>query len=463
MNTSAVFRSRFRRHFWLYVIAAVASLGGLLAGFDMGVISGALLFINDTWNMSDFTKGWVVSSAIVGAVIGAAGNGFLSDIYGRKKVIIATALIFAVGSVICAAAPSIGWLIAGRVILGLAVGMVNFVIPLYLSEISPQKVRGMLVSLYQLAITAGILFSYLSNRVFALSEYNWRWMLLSGLFPALVMLIGISFLGDTPRWLISKKREDEARRIFLDIDPDCNPEQQIKEIRQTIKRAQKNDGHSGFQRWMLMPVFVGVGMMFMQICTGINTIIYYTTTIFKVAGFSSAIGAIYATIGIGFVNFFMTFVAIIFADRIGRKPLLYAGLSGVTVSLFALGASFWFADALGDNLKWMAVGSVVVYIASFAFSLGPIGWIVVSEILPLKIRGLAMSICTVANMAFNFVVVLTFLPLINSVGEARTFWMYGIIGIFCLFFTYRYLPETKGRSLEQIEKNWAESVPARKF
>lgn len=239
MNTSAVFRSRFRRHFWLYVIAAVASLGGLLAGFDMGVISGALLFINDTWNMSDFTKGWVVSSAIVGAVIGAAGNGFLSDIYGRKKVIIATALIFAVGSVICAAAPSIGWLIAGRVILGLAVGMVNFVIPLYLSEISPQKVRGMLVSLYQLAITAGILFSYLINRVFALSEYNWRWMLLSGLFPALVMLIGISFLGDTPRWLISKKREDEARRIFLDIDPDCNPEQQIKEIRQTIKRAQK--------------------------------------------------------------------------------------------------------------------------------------------------------------------------------------------------------------------------------
>ena len=288
-------------------------------------------------------------------------------------------------------------------------------------------------------------------------------MLGSGLFPAIIMLIGICFLGDTPRWLISKKRDDEARQIFKDIDPDCNPEEQIKEIRQTIKRAQKDDGHAAFQRWMLMPVFVGVGMMFMQICTGINTIIYYTTTIFKVAGFSSAIGAIYATIGIGFVNFLMTFVAIIFADRIGRKPLLYAGLSGVTVSLFALGASFWFADALGDNLKWMAVGSVVVYIASFAFSLGPIGWIVVSEILPLKIRGLAMSICTVANMAFNFIVVLTFLPLINSIGEAWTFWIYGVIGIFCLFFTYYLLPETKGRSLEQIEKNWAEGVPARKF
>ena len=256
--------SRFQRHFWLYVIAAVASLGGLLAGFDMGVISGALLFINDTWNMSDFTKGWVVSSAIVGAVIGAAGNGFLADIYGRKKVIIATALIFAIGSILCAIAPSIGWLIAGRMILGLAVGMVNFVIPLYLSEISPQKVRGMLVSLYQLAITAGILFSYLINRVFALSENNWRWMLGSGLFPAVIMLVGICFLGDTPRWLISKKRDDEARKIFKDIDPDCDPEKQICEIRQTIKRAQKDDGHVAFQRWMLMPVFVGVGILFCQ-------------------------------------------------------------------------------------------------------------------------------------------------------------------------------------------------------
>lgn len=462
MSTSTISSPAPQRHFWLYVIAVVASLGGLLAGFDMGVISGALLFINETWNMSDLTKGWVVSSAIVGAVIGAAGNGVLSDIYGRKKVIIATALIFALGSVICAIASSIFWLIAGRVIIGVAVGMVTFVIPLYLSEISPQKIRGMLVSLFQLAITAGILFSYLINRIFALTEYNWRWMLLAGLFPAIVLLIGISFLGDTPRWLISKKRDEEAKKIFLDIDPDCNPEQQIREIRQIIKHSE-NTNSKTFQSWMLMPIMVGVGMMFMQICTGINTIIYYTTTIFKIAGFSSQLGAIYATIGIGFVNFIMTIIAIVFTDRLGRKPLLYAGLTGVTLSLFALGASFHFASYLGDNLKWVAVGSVVVYIASFAFSLGPIGWIIVSEILPLKIRGFAMSLCTVANMIFNFVVVLTFLPLINHIGEASTFWIYGIIGIFCLFFTYFFIPETKGRSLEQIEKNWAEKIPARKF
>lgn len=463
MNTSLITQPKKHRHFWIYIIAAVASLGGLLAGFDMGVISGALLFINDTWNMSDLTKGWVVSSAIVGAVIGAAANGILSDIYGRKKVIIATAIIFAVGSVICAVASSIWWLIAGRVIIGLAVGMVNFVIPLYLSEISPQKIRGMLVSLFQLAITAGILFSYLINRIFALTEYNWRWMLLSGLFPALVLLIGISFLGDTPRWLISKKREKEAQKIFETIAPESDASEKVKEIKSTLNIKTEKTSKGVFQSWMIMPVIVGVGMMFMQICTGINTIIYYTTTIFKIAGFSSQLGAIYATIGIGFVNFFMTFIAILFTDRLGRKPLLYAGLTGVTLSLFALGASFHFADLLGDNLKWVAVGSTVVYIASFAFSLGPIGWIVVSEVLPLKIRGFAMSLCTVANMAFNFVVVLTFLPLINNIGEANTFWIYGCIGIFCLFFTYFLVPETKGRSLEQIEKNWAEGIPARKF
>ena len=453
-----------KNHFWLYVIAGVASLGGLLSGFDTGVISGALLFINDTWPLDSLQKGWVVSSALVGAVIGAAANGVLADVYGRKKVIIATALIFAIGSVICGFAVSVSWLIAGRMILGLAIGMVNFVVPLYLSEISPQRVRGMLVSLYQLAITAGILFSYLINRVFALTEHNWRWMLGSGLIPALILLIGISFLGDTPRWLISKRREKEAREIFVKIEPDANADKHISEIRSAIEnQEQKSSSRKIFASWMLMPVIVGIGMMFMQICTGINTIIYYTATIFKAAGFSSNIGALYATIGVGLVNFLMTFVAIFFTDKIGRKPLLYAGLAGITASLFVLGASFYFTAELGDSLKWVAIGSIVVFIASFAFSLGPIGWIVISEIMPLKIRGFAMSLCTMANFGFNFIVALTFPVLLEKIGEAYTFWIFGVIGIFSLFFTYFCLPETKGRSLEQIEKNWADRVPARKF
>lgn len=450
------------RHFWLYIIAVVASLGGLLSGFDTGVVSGALLYINETWHMSSWEQGWIVSAAIVGAVAGAAMNGSLSDIYGRKKIIVATGVIFAVGSVMCAYAVSPMWLIISRVVIGLAVGMVNFVVPLYLSEIAPQKIRGMLVSLFQLAITAGILFSYLINRIFANAEFNWRWMLGAGLIPAIILLVGITFLGDTPRWLISKKRDKEAKEIFLKINPEDDAEAHIAEVRSTLETPNNKKG-SSFKSWMLMPVLVGIGMMFMQICTGINTIIFYTTTIFKIAGFADNISAIYATIGIGAVNFLMTFVAIFFTDKWGRKPLLYIGLWGILLALTSLGAAFYFADSLGENLKWIAVGSVVIYITAFAMSLGPIGWIMVSEILPLQIRGLAMSLCTVANFAFNFIVVLSFLPLIHSIGEAYTFWIFSAITVLCLFFTYYFVPETKGISLEKIEKNWKDGVPARQF
>ena len=450
------------RHFWLYVVAAVASLGGLLAGFDMGVISGAMPFIEDTWVLDALTQGWVVSAAIIGSVIGAAANGILADMFGRKKIIVATGIIFTIASIFCAYAQSVGQLIAARILIGIAVGMVTFVVPLYLSEISPQKVRGMLVSLFQLAITAGILLAYFVGGIFAEYQHNWRWMLGSGLLPAVILLVGISFLGDTPRWLISKKREKEARAVFNLIEPETDAEDKIKDIKKTLESG-KTESKTPFKAWMLMPILVGVGIMFAQICTGINTIIYYTTTIFKFAGFSSKIGAIYATIGIGLVNFVMTLVAIAFTDKIGRKPLLYIGLGGVFIGLLSLGFAFNNAELLGENLRWVALGSVVIYIAAFACSLGPIGWILVSEILPLKIRGLAMSFCTVANFGFNFTVVLSFPVMVENLGEPFTFWFYAAIAIFCLFFVYFFVPETKGISLEKIERNWVNHVPARKF
>ena len=222
-------------HFWLYVIAVVASLGGLLSGYDTGVISGALLFINETWDLTDFTQGFLVSSVLIGAVIGAATNGVMADIFGRKKIIIATAIIFIIGSILSAVAPNVAILILSRVMVGLAVGMVNFVVPLYLSEVSPKNIRGMLVSLYQWAITAGILFSYLINGTFAAAVYNWRWMLLAGVLPATVLLIGMSFLGDTPRWLLSKKRDEEAKAIFNKIEPDSDADAEIANIKETLK------------------------------------------------------------------------------------------------------------------------------------------------------------------------------------------------------------------------------------
>lgn len=452
-------------YFWLYVVAIVASLGGLLSGYDTGVISGALLFINETWDLTDFTQGFLVSSVLIGAVIGAAANGVMADIFGRKKIIIATAIIFIIGSILSAVAPNVGILILSRIMVGLAVGMVNFVVPLYLSEVSPKNIRGMLVSLYQWAITAGILFSYLINGTFASAVYNWRWMLLAGVLPATVLLIGMSFLGDTPRWLLSKNRDEEAKKVFRKIEPDKDADKQVQEIKATLNAelTSENNKKITFKKWMIMPLIVGIGIMFAQICTGINTIIYYAPTIFKISGFDSNISAIYAATGIGVVNFLMTIVAIAFTDKLGRKPLLYFGLTGVMLSLVSLGCAFQFSDFLGANLKWVAVGSLITYIVCFACSLGPIGWILVSEVFPLRIRGVAMSICTVANFAFNFLVVFSFLPLIHRIGEALTFWMFAFVSLLCLVFVYFCVPETKGISLETIESNWLNGVNPRDF
>lgn len=452
------------KYLWLYVVAIVASLGGLLSGFDTGVISGALLYINETWNLSDYLQGILVSSVLIGAVIGAATNGILADIFGRKKIIIATALIFITGSILCGLAPNIYVLILSRILVGLAVGIVNFVVPLYLSEVSPKQLRGTLVSLYQWAITAGILFSYVINAAFAQAVYSWRWMLFAGVFPGLILLIGMMFLSDTPRWLVSKNRDDEAKKVFQKIEPDIDVDEEIRQIKETLKPEKDTvDKKFRFKKWMIMPFIVGIGIMFAQICTGINTIIYYAPTIFKIAGFDSNLNAIYATTGIGVVNFLMTVVAIFFTDRLGRKPLLYFGLSGVMLSLLALGCAFQFEHVLGANLKWVAVGSLVSYIVCFAFSLGPVGWVLVSEVFPLKIRGLAMSICTVSNFAFNFFVVGSFPILINRLGGAITFWGFAAVSFLCILFVFFFVPETKGISLEQIESNWLKGVKPRDF
>ena len=450
------------KYIWLYVVAIVASLGGLLSGYDTGVISGALLFINETWILPDTLQGFLVSSVLIGAVLGAATNGVLADMFGRKKIIMATAVIFIAGSIMCAFAPNVYVFIISRIFVGFAVGIVNFVVPLYLSEISPKQLRGTLVSLYQWAITAGILFSYFINAAFAQAVYNWRWMLFAGVLPGLILFVGMCLMSDTPIWLVSKNRDDEAKNVFKKIEPDVDVEKEIGDIKSTLQ-SEGEGKQFRFKKWMIMPFVVGVGIMFAQICTGINTIIYYAPTIFKTAGFDSNLTAIYATTGIGVVNFVMTIVAVFFTDKIGRKPLLYFGLTGVMLSLFALGTSFAFASVLGSSLKWVAVGSLVTYIICFAMSLGPIGWILVSEVFPLKIRGIAMSICTVSNFAFNFFVVGSFPILLHRVGGAWTFWMFGFVSLLCIIFVYFFVPETKGISLEQIESNWRRGVAPRKF
>ncbi len=446
----------------LIFIAVIVALGGLLSGYDTGVISGALLYISDGWSLSEQAAGLLVSCVLVGAAIGALTNGILSDIFGRKKIIVATAIVFLVGSIACAVAPNVYFLMAARFFIGIAIGVVSFVVPLYLSEISPEKYRGSLVSLFQLAITAGILFSYLVNAAFANVAHDWRWMLLAGVAPALILLIGMLKMSDTPRWYVMRGRYDNAVAAFKQIQPEINAVEEVEKIKEVLKQEADTRGFK-FKKWMFTPLFIGIGAMFVQQWTGINTIIYYAPTILRYAGFSSNSSAIYATVAIGVVNFLMTFIAIAFCDKFGRKPLLYIGLTGMACSLILLGCAFHFGTAFGVSLKWLALGTTVAYIMCFSFSLGPIMLLMISEILPLSVRGVGMSITMMSNFFFNFTVTVSFLPMLEHFGKANSFWLYGVICLVSLVFCYFALPETKGLTLEKIEQNWINKTKPREF
>ena len=289
-------------------------------------------------------------------------------------------------------------------------------------------------------------------------------MLLAGIIPAIILLTGMSFMSDTPRWLVSKGREEEAREVFKKIEPEIDADKEIEEIKNILTRETEDKTKKfHFKKWMMAPLLLGIGLMFCQQWTGINTIIYYAPTILKLAGFESNATAIYATVGIGVVNCLMTFIAIFLTDKTGRKPLLYTGLAGMAICLFALGAAFQYGEMLGIYLKWLSLLAAIFYISFFSFSLGPIILLLVAEIFPLKFRGFGMSISTMSNFLFNFTVTLSFLPLINKISENNTFYLYGIIAIFCIFYIYFMVPETKGLSLETIEKNWIKGIKPRDF
>lgn len=440
----------------IYVIAGIAATGGLLFGFDTGVISGALLFISKEWHLDSVTQGILVSSVLVGAILGAAFSGKITDFIGRRKIIIITAIIFFIGSLATAIAPGIELLIAGRIVIGMAIGCASFAVPLYISEISPTKARGALVSLNQLAITIGIVVSYLVDAYFASFTDGWRYMFAAGVLPAIVLGIGMLYLFETPRWLMSQNNEEKAREVLKIVNTDEDIENEILQMKKSLEAESGATISELFKPWLQPALIIGIGLMFIQQMTGINTVIYYAPTIFNMAGFESNTVSILATVGVGIVNVLLTIVSIKVIDDIGRKPLLYIGLTGIVISLAALGLAFQFENLLGASLKWVTVGSLLIYIASFAVSLGPICWLVISEIYPLKIRGVAMSIATVSNWTFNFIVALTFLILVDHLGKPCTFWLYAVIGIAGIIFCLMYVPETKGHTLEEIENHWLE-------
>ncbi|SRR5579875_2369558 len=438
---------------FVYVAAAFAALGGLLFGYDTGVISGALIFIEKTFALSTFHQELVVSVVLVGACIGALSGGRFADRFGRRRMLIFTAVTFIAGALICAMSTNVMMLVVGRAIVGLGIGFASSTVPLYISEVSPANARGWQVSLFQFAITVGILAAYLVDYAFAGSG-SWRWMLGLAAAPGLALGLGMLVLPESPRWNAQRGNTEKARRVLAKIRGTRDVDAELREIEATLTQAREHGRLSDL--WLpevRMAMAIGIGLAVFQQVTGINTVIYYAPKIIQSAGISSASGAILATAGIGLVNVVMTIVSMWLIDRVGRRPLLLVGIAGMVASLGVLGYAFY-APTHGHSFATVAVVTLMCYVAAFAISLGPIFWLLIAEIYPLKIRGSAEGVAAGANWAANFAVSVTFLTLVESIGASWSFWLYAGLAVAAWIFSFLLVPETKGRTLEEIEAAW---------
>lgn len=441
-----------RRH--VVATAAITALGGLLFGYDTGVISGALLFIGkDFHGLTSLHKELLTSLLLVGAVIGALTAGRIADRVGRRPTVLGTAVVFVAGVMLAAFSPTYEILVLARLVIGLAVGSASMVVPLYIGEIAPRRIRGALVSFNQLAITSGILVSYLVDYGLASSQ-NWRLMFGLAAIPAVLMFTGMLFQHESPRWLITQGREDEARTVLRQVRDEREIDPEIAEIRQLCQR--RLSYRAVFGPAVRHVLIVGVTMAIFQQITGINTIIYYAPTLLASAGLGSS-AALLANVVNGAVNVGMTIVAIRLLDRVGRRPLLLSGTSGMAVGLLVVALTFLLGGShLNGGTAYIAIAGLLLYTGSFAIGLGPVFWLLISEIYPVTIRGQAMSIAAMANWGANFLVALSFLTILGAIGDAGTFFLFTGITIIALIYFRQQVPETRNRSLEAIEHDLAQ-------
>lgn len=434
------------------VVYFFGALGALLFGFDTGVISGAILGISDQFGLNAWSQGAVVSSLLVGAAVGSLIAGRVADRWGRRPVLIGGATLFAVGAVGVSLATSVGLLIAWRMVLGLAVGIAAVLVPLYLSEIAPTRQRGSVASLNQLMIMIGILLAAVVN-VFAGDQ--WRWALAFGVVPAILMLIGLLKLPETPRWLVTHGREDDARALLYRLRTADEVEPELAEIIEVEQRSrgERTGLRELWRPWVRPIVLIGVGLAVFQQIQGINVIIYYLPTSLTQSGMSAS-AAIGVNLGIGALNVAMTLVAIRIVDRVGRRTLLLGGSIGMVASLGLItltGA----IPALNQD-AWGTIALIIGsagFIISYALSWGPLLWVVLGEIFPLRIRGAAMAVSTMALWLANIAVSLSYPAMLAGVGQAVTFGMYTVICFSSYLFVRALLTETRGLSLERIELN----------
>ena len=464
------------------VIASIAATGGLLFGFDTGVISGAIPFLQDYFVLTDSQVENITALGLIGAVVGALFTGRITDYLGRKKVILASAFVFATGAVWTGLAPTVTQLMISRFYLGLAIGVSSFAVPLYISEIAPTKIRGTLVSMFQLLITVGILTAYLSDNAFADNNNLecWRPMLWVGVIPAVVLFVGMFFLPETPRWLMSKGREEEGEAVLRRVEDPSMIEDSMAAMRRDMAiDADQASWKEIFKPWLRNALIIAAGIMFFQQFVGINTVIYYSPKIFLAAGFEGAEAAIAASVIVGAVNVLFTIVSLFIIDKLGRRKLYFIGVTGIFFALICMGLGFMLPGAG----KWFLVISMLVYIAFFAISLGPLGWVLITEVFPTRVRGLGSSIGSLSNWGFNTLVVWTFYKMASAIGNARevvvpegkdlsevcpscvggVFWIFAAVALIGLVWGYFYVPETKGVSLEKIEEHWRNGGKPRKL
>lgn len=439
------------RENFLYVFLAsmVAALGGLLFGFDTGVISGVIHFVTKYFNLNTHQEGFVVSNLLIGCIIGASAGGTLSDKYGRKRVLILSAVLFAVSSILSALSRNYIELIIGRFIGGVGVGVSSVISTMYIAEISPARCRGRLVSLFQLAVVGGILLSYFTNWLLAdTGKDNWRWMLLVGFIPAFIFFTTLFFIPESPRWLIKKGKEKDALLILEKIQSEENAENEFKEIKKMLGET------TGSIKELLKPglriaLLIGILLAILQTTTGIDAVVYYAPKIFLKSGFKSENSALLATVAIGINKFIFTIIAISTVDKFGRKPLLLIGIAGMGISLLLAGFTFQNPTI---TAIWIII-PILIYNSFYAMSLGPVVFILISEIFPTKIRGIAMSVAIMTLWISDAGVAQTFPWLIEKIGHG-TFYLYGSICFIGFIFILSVIKETKGKTLEEIEKMW---------
>ncbi|MEH2920341.1 sugar porter family MFS transporter [Samsonia erythrinae] len=450
------------------VIAMIATLGGLLFGYDTGVISGALLFMGKELHLTPFTTGLVTSSLLFGAAFGALLSGHLADAAGRKKIILGLAVIFAVGAIGTALAPDVTWMVFFRLVLGVAVGGAAATVPVYIAEIAPANRRGQLVTLQELMIVTGQLLAYISNATFHElwgGDHSWRWMLAVATFPAVLLWFGMMFMPDTPRWYAMKGRLAEARRV---LDRTRRPEDvdwELMEISETLEE-QRSLGKPRLREvmtpWLFKLFMIGIGIAVIQQMTGVNTIMYYAPTVLTSVGMTDN-AALFATIANGVVSVLMTFVGIWMLGKIGRRTMTMIGQFGCTACLVFIGAvSFLLPETVNgqpDALRaYMVLVGMLLFLSFQQGALSPVTWLLLSEIFPTRMRGIFMGAAVFSMWIANFLISLFFPVLLVWIGLSGTFFIFAGIGVFGAIFVIKCVPETRNRSLEQIEHYLRETL-----